>query len=136
MTVITNEDKTIDIRKVIARVEELREARDTYDDFHNTPGAWAAMDDGEAEELADLEALLEECKGNGGDEEWEGAWYPLTLIRYDHIEDYARELVKDCGLCGDLDAWPATCIDWERAASELTQDYTLVTYGDQDYYTR
>lgn len=136
MSNITNNDDIIDVRDVIARVEELREARDEYDEYHNTPGAWAAVDDGEAEELQSLETLLGDCKGCGGDEQWKGDWYPVTLIRDSHFEDYAQELAEDCGMVTAAARWPNNCIDWAQAARELQYDYTGVEFDGVTYWTR
>lgn len=69
----------IDIRDVIERVEELRTERDSFDiprpegGTVEAPGEWAGLNPDDAEELTELETLLAELKGNGGDHEWEGA---------------------------------------------------------------
>lgn len=143
---ISNTDDTIDIRDVIARIEELRNERadlqetlNTCDDGEPTLRANVACkewDEENAEELRTLEALLEECKGNGGDEQYEGDWYPVTLIRDSYFEDYAQELADDIGAIPKNVAWPCTCIDWEKAARELRMDYTTVDFDGVDYYTR
>jgi hypothetical protein len=33
-------------------------------------------------------------------------------------------------------SWPYTGIDWERAARELQYDYSLVSFGDTDFWIR
>lgn len=140
---ITEYDDVIDLRDVIARVEELREERDGFELDHpdggtvEAPGEWAGLNPDDSAELATLEALLEDCKGNGGDEQWEGYWYPVTLIRDNYFEDYAQELAED--VCSDAVAnasWPLTCIDWEKAARELQMDYTSVEFDGVTYWTR
>jgi len=74
-----------------------------------------------------LEALLDEI----GSESSHG----VTLIREDCFEEYARELADELGLIPDDVQWPFTCIDWERAADELRQDYSEVTFdGDEWLY--
>ena len=94
------------------------------------------LDDAESEELQTLENLLKELKGYGGDEQWGGDWYPATLIRYSHFEDYAQELAEECGLV-DVDAkWPNNCIDWGKAACELQGDYSSVDYDGVTYWFR
>ena len=130
---ITKYDDVIDIRDVIARVEELREERD---ESGETADHWAVENADDAEELAVLEALLLECKGAGGDEQWEGDWYPATLIRDSYFEDYAQELADDIGAVNSNASWPNNCIDWERAARELQMDYTSVEFDDVTYWTR
>lgn len=59
-----------------------------------------------------------------------------TMILESQFEDYARELAEDIGALLDDAGWPAYCIDWERAARDLSMDYTLVTYAGYHYYIR
>lgn len=157
---ISNSDDIIDIRNVIARVEALQEEREALvdtsqeanaaymgareDDVIQTlleqrDAAVAALTewDGENdEELKHLVALLDECRGNGGDEQWEGDWYPVTLIRDSYFKTYAQELADDIGAIDANATWPNTCIDWDRAARELRMDYTSVSFDGVDYWVR
>lgn len=126
---ISNSDDLIDIRNVIERVEELEDQLGPMDEADGT-------DQDERLELATLVALLDECKGNGGDEQWRGDWYPITLIRDTYFEDYARELAEDIGAIKDDASWPYTCIDWERAARELQMDYTAIEFDGVTYWVR
>lgn len=76
-------------------------------------------------------------RGNGGDEQWRGGWYPLTLIRDSYFEDYARELAEDIHGHALRDAqWPFTCIDWTTAANDLLMDYGTVEYDGVTYWYR
>lgn len=125
---ITNSDEVIDVRDVIARVEELE-----------TRGATVADDESEEDEvmeLATLRGLLEDLAGNGGDEEWRGDWYPVTLIRCTYFEDFAREEAEQLGLIDSNAKWPHTCIDWGRAAEELQDDYSSCDFDGIDYLYR
>jgi antirestriction protein len=66
-------------------------------------------------------------------------WYDTNngpeFIAEDDFEDYAREMAEDMdGI--ETSRWPYTCIDWEKAADELRQDYTTITYDGEDYLTR
>jgi hypothetical protein len=139
---ITKYDDVIDLRDVIARVEELRGERDNFEIPHpdggtvEAPGEWAGLNPDDAEELAALESLLSECKGAGGDEQWEGDWYPGTLIRDSYFEDYAQELADDIGAINSEARWPNDCIDWQRAARELQMDYSSVEFDGVTYWTR
>lgn len=119
---ITKYDDIIDVRDVIARVEELEDIED--------------RDEDEAAEFALLTGLLEEMKGYGGDEQWRGDWYPITLIRDSYFEDYAQELAEDIGAISSDMQWPLGCIDWERAARELQMDYSSVEFEDVTYWYR
>ena len=127
-TNIYNMDDLIDIRDVIKRFEEIEEDRD--DD--------QAVSMDEIAELATLTALLEDCKGYGGDEQWRGDWYPVTLIRDTYFQDYAEQLAEDIGAIDPRQTygWPLNCIDWEQAARELQMDYTSVEIDGVTYWTR
>ena len=124
MTTRTELDLTtdiIDVRDIIARYEELDEMEDGLPD---------------AEERYQLSVLLTEIKDTGGDEEWRGDWYPVTLIRDSHFQDYAQELAEDIGAVDHNAKWPMNCIDWEHAARELRYDYTGVDVNGTTYWTR
>ena len=109
----------IDVRDVIARYEYIED------------------DEDETEEAAALKALLEELEGNGGDEQWRGDWYPDTLIRDRHFQDYAQELAEDV-FSDEFAAarWPFDCIDWQQAANELQQDYGSVEFNGVTFWYR
>jgi len=113
-------DQILDVRDIIARVEDLREGQD---------------DEDERAELAKLEELLASLKGYGGDEKWEGSWYPLTLIRDDYFADAMEELVKDIGdLPHDIPDY--LVIDWEATAKNLRVDYASVEFDGETYWYR
>lgn len=94
------------------------------------------LDDDETEELETLEGLLDELSGCGGDEQWDGSWYPVTLIRDSYFRDYAQELAEECGFIPEGLRWPCTCIDWEQAAHEMRMDYSSVEYDGVTYWYR
>ena len=77
----------IDVRDIIARVLELRDERDEYNEKMGSPDAWDSVPDGEPEELAMLEGILSELAGYGGDEEFEGDWYPMQLIADSYFQE-------------------------------------------------
>jgi hypothetical protein len=133
---LSNSDDVIDVRDVIARVEHLEELRQ--------PGPVDLGDDDDNEqsqdslfaELKALECFLDEMKGNGGDEEWRGDWYPITAIRDSYFKDYAQEFAEDIGAIKLDLGWPHNCIDWDRAARELQYDYTSVEFDGVTYWVR
>ena len=138
---ISNLDDTIDVRDIIARVEELREERDDLQlaldgGSQEDVNALAEWETDNAEELAELESLLDDLNGMGGDEQWEGDWYPVALIRDSYFQDYAQELAEECGMIDTNAKWPMTCIDWEQAARELQWDYSSVEVNGVTYWTR
>ena len=58
------------------------------------------------------------------------------FINDDYFEEYAENMAEELGLTQSSDTWPFTCIDWERAATELQQDYTSYELGDTTYWGR
>lgn len=126
----------IDVRDIIARVLELRDERDEYNEKMGSPDAWDGVPDGEPEELAMLEDILSELAGYGGDEKFDGDWYPLQLIAESYFQEYAQELAEDCGMVDTSARWPMTCIDWEQAARELQMDYSNILIHDFMYWYR
>jgi len=153
---IDNTQDTIDVRDVIARFEELEaelqerhEAGQFMSDFDdwitnsidNSAPVLAAFEDGDQvqsdiEEFYKLRELLDDLKGQGGDEEWRGAWYPVTLVKDDYFKEYAQGLAEDIGAVPKDLSWPACHIDWDAAADALQNDYTSVDYDGETYWTR
>lgn len=132
---VSSDDDIIDVRDVIARVEYLRaEFLPILTD--ETPDPRTAESEASWLELTELENLLDALQDGGGDEQWEGNWYPVTLIRDSYFEDYARELAEDCGMIPDNLSWPCTCIDWEQAARELRMDYSSIEFGGATFWYR
>lgn len=113
----------IDVRDMIARYEELENL-----------GTEIEKDD--INERNDISVVLVDLCGNGGDEQWRGDWYPVTLIRESYFEEYAQELANDIGAVDNNASWPMNCIDWKRAARELLIDYTSIEIDGTTYYYR
>lgn len=128
---IDNCDNIIDSRDVIARIAELEEERDDWDE-DDEPGRrnWEDANEDEAAELSNLQDLAEQCQ-------YYGDWaHGATLINESYFEKYARELASDCGMISGGESWPLNCIDWEQAANELMQDYTVVDFDGTTFYMR
>ena len=128
-TDISNSDDIINVRDIIARVEELEDAV-SQDDID----ALVRSDD--ATELVALRELLGELRGYGGDEQWRGDWYPVTMIRDSYFKRYAMELADELGAVPADAGWPCTCIDWDQAARELQWDYSSVEFDGVTYWYR
>ena len=118
-------------------------AEEAEAEYENTIAGWhywisyeglGGLDDDESEELKTLTDLLDDLKGNGGDEQWRGDWYPLTLIRDSYFKDYAQELAEEIDAIPNNAQWPCTCIDWEQAAQELRMDYSSTEYDGVTYW--
>lgn len=118
-----------DFDEVSTFEEAEQEAKDALKAAYANVKDWDESDEGQ--ELAKLKAFAEEAEGYA--EDWR---YGATLIHEDYFEDYARDLAAE----GDYDMkneqWPYTCIDWEKAAEELKQDYTSVDFGGETYWVR
>ena len=120
MRTINNREDIIDSRDIIARRNELIEAREE--------GGLDAMD---KNELAALDALCNEGSDYAAD--WE---HGEAVIRDSYFEEYAQQLAEDCGLINPAATWPNDCIDWERAARELQYDYTAIDFDGVIYWVR
>lgn len=129
---LNNSDDVIDVRDVIERFEELENEIEAYSEKMDD---WQANADNQ-EEHEKLQTLIDALKGNGGDEQWRGDWYPIALIRDSYFEDYAQELAEDCGAITPDATWPNNCIDWELAARELRMDYSAVDIDGVTYWYR
>ena len=123
----------LDVRDLIERYEELESEKETtldgvpenqYGNKRNKKWrAWENSD--EFEEMKQLQDILDELKGNGGDEQWRGDWYPITLINSDYFTEYTEELLKECGyISNDFPSWIE--IDWEKTAENVKIDYTCM----------
>jgi len=131
-------DNIIDSRDLIARRDYLAEeladrladrlsVEETPEGIKAVQTEWDSSDD--AEELRDIEAFLEE-----GTREFQ---HGETLIRDSYFEEYARELAEGVSdYNARSESWPFTCIDWEKAAEELKQDYTYAELGGYTYWFR
>jgi len=117
----------IDARDIIARVEEIEsEGDDTY---------LADTDPETLGEVRTLRMILNDLEGNGGDEQFRGEWYPVTLIAEHYFTAYAREMLEDCGdIPADLPAY--VHIDWQRTARDIAVDYSTVTIQGREYLYR
>lgn len=121
MNNIDNTEDVLDVRDIIKRFEELEDIE--------------IKDDDEDQEYQTLNALLDDLKGNGGDEEWRGDWYPVTLIRDSYFVEYCEELVTDIGdMPREIPSYIA--IDWDQTAENLRVDYSSVEFGGVDYWFR
>ena len=125
----------IDVRDIIARVLELCDERDEYNEKMGSPDAWGGVPDGEPEELDMLEGILSELAGYGNDVEFDGDWYPFELIAESYFQEYAQNLAKECGMVDTSARWPMYCIDWEQAAQALQRGYGgILIHGSMYWY--
>lgn len=130
---IDNTTDVISVSDITERVDALQSIADDYED---DPAANDPLDEDEAQELKVLTDLLEEMRSNGGDHQWNGDWYPGSMIRDSYFKDYAMELADDIGAVDANASWPNTYIDWDAAAEALQQDYSSIEYQGIDYWYR
>jgi antirestriction protein len=127
---INSSDDQIDVRDVIARIEELE--NDRGDTEH---AAWAAENPTDAAELELLSALMGELAGYDGDEQWRGDWYPITLIRDSYFVEAMQELCEDIGdFPNGVPSYYV--IDWEATARNLRVNYSSVEFDGVTYWYR
>jgi len=141
----------LDSRDLIERAEELLyyfenwktdltddEKADMVDKFgyesfsnfeHEELLQWWQDSTSEGEEHRSIVSLSDEF----GSSQWEDG---ITFVKDYYFEDYAREFAEDIGAISGDERWPATCIDWEKAASELKYDYSSVEFDGETYWYR
>lgn len=124
----------IDVRDIIARFEELESEMESFVSESDDPKQdWIEAHPDDASELASLESLLADLSGNGGDEQWRGNWYPMTLIRESHFEAAMDEMLEDCGdLPKNLPSYLSITVDY----GALKMDYTSCEIEGADYWYR
>ncbi len=141
----------IDVRDIIGRVEALEDEllavfneqqviegddTETDDPLDGAFREWckATVHEDAAEYLALCEILDDLC-GNGGDEQWRGKWFPVTLISEDYFTEYAKDLVQAIGdLPRDIPSYLE--IDWDATAENIKVDYSTVEIDGDTYYYR
>jgi hypothetical protein len=145
-------DDVIDVRDLIERYEELEtdllacfneqqtiEGDDTETDNPEDSAfqEWLKVTTHEdALNFLVIYHTLKDLESNGGDEQWRGNWYPVTLIHDRYFEQHARDLAEDCGMVSSNQSWPNYCIDWEYAARELKHDYSSTHIDGLTYWFR
>lgn len=137
MTGLDLTDAYIDVSEITDRADELVGERDSeIEDDHTTDAvreAWAVANYEDACELRELQSLLDELRGNGGDHQWNGDWYPRTLIAEWQFNDAMDELLEDIGdIPRDLPCYLRIEVDYNA----LRMDYTSVEIGESTYLYR
>jgi len=122
MATVDNWQDVLDSRDIIARIQELEDAKESAEE------SGEPFDGEDAAELEALSALADDASASP---DWK---YGETLIRDSYFEDYARELAEDIGAISRDADWPLSHIDWPAAADALKQDYMEVDYGGVSYW--
>jgi hypothetical protein len=154
MTDLSSTADVINVSDITERVEKLREERAYQDRVNGTaraengaltsagvdangepaPGTWEYDNPDEAEELANMENLLQDLSGQGRGHKWGDDDYPSTLISDSYFTRYAEELTHDCGAVSRNASW--VVIDWEATANGMKQDYRQVDYDGKKFWFR
>lgn len=133
-----------DSRDVIERIEELemetegctvcdRDGTDkSGDTCTNCHGEGEIVIPENAEELAQLRALVDEIDAYAGDSARDG----VGLIADRYFTRYAQELAEEIGAIDPSASWPNDCIDWERATRQLKMDYSEIETPWGVYWVR
>jgi len=75
---------------------------------------------------------IDELESDMSSREWS---YGITMIPEDDFEEYAEDLVIDCGyISKDFPSWIE--IDWEATANNIKQDYSEVNFRGETYLYR
>ena len=120
---INSNDDIIDVRDIIERIGEIAHDLTTYSaEAHAHPEL--------VEEHAALCAIMRDLKGNGGDEEWRGDWYPVTLIRDSYFKQAMDEMVADCYTLPELPSFMTVTLDYVA----LQMDYTSTEIDGVTYW--
>jgi len=110
---------TISVRDLMDRFEEIEESE------HGE----------ERLERSEIMAILEDLRGEGGDEHWRGDWYPAVLIADEYFTQHCQELLEDCGtIPRGLPHWVE--IDWEATARNMRADYSSIDLDGGYYWYR
>jgi hypothetical protein len=124
-------DDAFDIRDVIERYEELESEYEAFtDDQKANP-----MDDDDICEKENIEKFLDDVKGNGGDEQWRGDWYPVGFIKDSYFENAMDEMLEDCGdmpKYQDIPSYLTITVNYDA----LQMDYSSVEIKGDTYWYR
>jgi hypothetical protein len=93
-------------------------------------------DDDENREHNDLIILLDKLCGSGDHYKWRDNWYPSELVRDSHFYTYAVDFAYETGAVKEDNAWPNNCIDWDKAARQLQDDFSPVKFRGITYWAR
>ena len=114
---ITNQDKIIDSRDIIARIDELE---DTYDDLNQL----------EMAELVTLKGLADDATCDA----WEDG---EVLVNENYFTEYCKELCEDIGAVPkELSWYIENNIDWDGVACDIRVDYMAVDFDGEAYFIR
>jgi len=123
---ISNSEKVIDSRDVIARIEYLESERKSLE----PPETAQEWDDEFGDELKALRDVAEAGKRCSSD--WT---YGATLVHEAYWIEYVEEMLKEIGdLPQDIPHYIE--IDWDKTADNILVDYSEIDFDGSTYYIR
>lgn len=61
----------------------------------------------------------------------------VTFVKDSYFEEFARDEAENIGAFNAREnSWPYNCIDWEKAADQLKNDYSSVEFDGETYWHR
>lgn len=122
---ITEYDNFINKEDLEESIQDLTDEIEYLSIEEDVEGALAAT----SHDRLELIALKEEAEKYCDD--WS---YGAVLINDNFFEAFTKEMADD--LFEIPDEWPFRCIDWEQAANELRDDYTIIEFRGIDFLCR
>ena len=154
MREVSNSEDIMNSRDVVKAWEKLVEEREELEE-EITDLKTELLDCEDEEEKERLEANLKEAEADlkefeeddnykalkefneEGSSTFDSEWdFGVTLIRDDYFTEYAQEFAEDIGNVQRSMSWPCNCIDWEKAADQLKQDYISIDFNGETYWGR
>lgn len=136
---LSGED-VFDSRDIQEWIDELESELDDYQtDRNEWEGAYPAVRGEEPTPPDDLDAKRETLKAlheirDACGREWV---HGVGYYRDSYFKDYAQELAEECGYCGNQKDNPLfQCIDWDKWAEMVQQDYSSIEVGGVTFWYR
>lgn len=116
----------LDLSQLASEYEDLVNERDEAEADGDT------IDDYDVNRIKIIEALADDL---GYTTIQDAVSDSIDLIEEGEFKDHARQLAEDL-LGVNVNEWPMTCIDWERAAADIQVDYTSIEFAGDTFYMR
>lgn len=86
------------------------------------------LDSSDGERIKEIRNLKEEIYG------WKDG---VTFVKDSYFEEFARDEAENIGAFNAREnSWPYSCIDWEKAADQLKDNYSSVEFDGLMYWYR
>lgn len=132
MNTVSKYDDIVNAADIDARIDEIEtemscavEAAVAFD-FESVFADGVSPDD--VEELAALRKFRDQAMSYSN--EWR---HGVSLIADRYFKQYAMDYAEETAGVSSS-AWPFTCIDWDRAATDLRTDWTAVDFDGETFW--